>query len=447
MVFSLLTLWQVAAKHQTETDIPLTIRAKVSRVVHTQPWSAKLGGRVILYGFAAAVLSGVLLQTSAFGPGFESLQIARSLFTSGQFASPYIVATGPTAHMGPLFPALLAAILYCAGGNWTLFAVMATVLSAFAFALVMKLLPALTRTFWGDSRIGLLCAGALIVVPVFPTIGQAEAAYVAVLLAWFCLSVERGAGSLALGIMCGGVMLLSPAPLPFLAVYLTGAWRRKLLTPSKFVQVAFVAFGVCLPWMIRNEVRVGSFCLRDNLGLELQVNNNSFAGPTEDEIGLSYERYHPSDNTEQAQSVKSLGEVRYNIVKEQEAIEWIRSHKRQFVLLSVKRLLYFWFPGKAHLPFSVGVWLLTLASIPAVIFTLVRKADSGAFYLLLAMIAFSMPYCFILADLRYRLPVLWVTAVFACESVLLSRRWLERFSRWPENGGDVVLVDEAEPAV
>src|SRR5512146_619934 len=46
----------------------------------------------------------------------ESLGIAHSLATTGRFADPfYSMPTGPTAHLAPLYPAILGLILYIWG--------------------------------------------------------------------------------------------------------------------------------------------------------------------------------------------------------------------------------------------------------------------------------------------------------------------------------------------
>ena len=176
--------------------------------------------------------------------------------------------------------------------------------------------------------------------------------------------------------------------------------------------IALLSFTVCLPWMFRNRVRLGTFSVRDNLGLELQANNNAFATAATEVSPKSKQVYHPNLNVEQARLVKSLGEVRYNDLKREQAIEWIRNNPRDFVSLCLRRIARFWFP--LSMPFAIGVWIITLASIPASIHVVLKKRGSAAFWALLSMLAFSLPYYLILGDLRYRIPVLWVTALFAC---------------------------------
>jgi hypothetical protein len=303
-----------------------------------------------------------------------------------------------------------------------LFAIVATLCASFAFGLMVAVLPDLAERFIGDAKAGSMLAVALIAVPVFPTLGQSEAIYTALGLAGFTLLVERKARTWWLGLICGLLVLLSPSVIPFVAVYLLGAFMRRLLTLRQIGAVSFLSFGLCLPWMLRNEIRLGAFAIRDNLGLELQVNNNSFASPDTSGIFASNSRYHPNMSVQQAEVVKAIGEARFNAAKRAQAIDWIETHPVAFASLSIRRLMYYWFPGRYHMPFSIAVWLLTLASLPSSLYILLKRRGSAPYYLLLSMIAFSLPYYVFLGDLRYRMPILWITALFACQTVMQLRQ-------------------------
>lgn len=369
-----------------------------------------------MYGTAAACLSGVFLQTSRLGRGYETVQIARNLYQTGEFANPYAtMSTGLTAHAAPLFPAFLSTLLLAVHGNSLLFARLATACAAMAFGVLLALIPEIAQIFIGNRKAGTIVSAALIVIPVFPTIGQSEAIYVALGLSGFALLVERNTGSpLRLGILCGMLLLLSPSVVPFIAVYLFGAFMRRVLTARLIAVIALVSFALCLPWMLRNQFRLGTFSIRDNFGLELQANNNSFSSPDSSGIFASNSRYHPNMNIHQAELVRDIGEVRFNDRKCIEAVKWIRSNPRAFAALSLKRFLRFWLPGWYQMPFAIGVWVVTLASIPQIIRVFCKERGTAVWYLILSMMAFSFPYYFFLGELRYRIPVLWVTTLLSC---------------------------------
>ena len=59
-----------------------------------------------------------LMTIQGFDSGYESVSIARSLAETGRFANPYILNTGLTAHLAPLYPALLALFWVLAGGKF-----------------------------------------------------------------------------------------------------------------------------------------------------------------------------------------------------------------------------------------------------------------------------------------------------------------------------------------
>src|SRR5512141_2188153 len=51
-------------------------------------------------------------------PERELGAIARALVESGQFADPYRIPTGPTAHLPPIPPMIVALIYYLFGNRW-----------------------------------------------------------------------------------------------------------------------------------------------------------------------------------------------------------------------------------------------------------------------------------------------------------------------------------------
>ncbi|MBM3126805.1 MAG: hypothetical protein FJZ87_17350, partial [Chloroflexi bacterium] len=89
--------------------------------------------------------------------------IAQSLAETGQFANPYVIETGPTAHLPPIPPAILALVLSVLGRTWQagyVFWGFIAITNAAAYALI----PWIAGKFEMGRTAGLIggVAGALI---------------------------------------------------------------------------------------------------------------------------------------------------------------------------------------------------------------------------------------------------------------------------------------------
>ena len=78
----------------------------VRRSDHTPWWSGLL---VFVVALAIRLFFLTLIPRDALQPStdWELDSIAMSLATTGEFANPYVVPTGPTAHLPPIPPAIL----------------------------------------------------------------------------------------------------------------------------------------------------------------------------------------------------------------------------------------------------------------------------------------------------------------------------------------------------
>jgi hypothetical protein len=73
---------------------------------------------VLIFFLSFAVRASLLVfwantHEDFYRPGGEMGRVALSLLRTGQFADPYKIPTGPTAHPPPFWPALLALIVIC----------------------------------------------------------------------------------------------------------------------------------------------------------------------------------------------------------------------------------------------------------------------------------------------------------------------------------------------
>ncbi len=392
----------------------------------TQP---ELRQRITLanFGVVHSLVSSAVFTGTVFGVGYESIAIARTLAQTGQFANPYAsMATGATAHLPPLYPALVAAFLRCFGVNKFAFVAL-SVVTALLFGYVVSSLPPFAEGMRWKRAVGLIAAVALLSLPVCEISLAWESVMVAAGLLCFCVVTYAGQRCCLLaGVIAAAVCLSNPVGVLFLGTWSVGLLWRKVWTPRAFVAAWLLCAALCFPWMLRNYFVLGSFCLRDDFGLELQVNNNDSATALLDDSFPAHSRYHPNLNRYQAAKLAAVTEPEYNSLKLATALQWIQAHPLRFLTLSGQRTFYFWFPPFRSGPFAAATWLLTILSIPSMVMAFQRR-DLRAL-LVVSMFAYSLPYGLVNAELRYRTPVLWITALFAGETVY----WLIcrfRFSR------------------
>lgn len=110
-------------------------------------------------------------------PDRELGAIARSLAETGHFADPYMIPTGPTAHLPPIPPAIVALIYYLIGNTWQA----GYVFAGFIFmtsSLIYALLPWIADRFGAGRQAGFVggLIGAFLVELEQPTHGEGLAA-------------------------------------------------------------------------------------------------------------------------------------------------------------------------------------------------------------------------------------------------------------------------------
>jgi hypothetical protein len=95
----------------------------------------------------------------------EEPRIAYALITKGQFADPYVVPTGPTAHSTPFFPILLAGIYKVLGFGFAgQFARCVLIISG--YSLLFALYPTFAGWFGFPFESGLIAGFVAALIPV-----------------------------------------------------------------------------------------------------------------------------------------------------------------------------------------------------------------------------------------------------------------------------------------
>jgi hypothetical protein len=391
------------------------------------PWRPCL--LVFVVALAIRLFFLTLLPEDALRPNtdWEPDAIAMSLVTVGQFADPYIVPTGPTAHMAPVFPLILA-LIYKVFGITMLAGIASWLFRMMAQSAIWGLLP------WIGERVGLGWKAGLtggLAGALFPQLlyGAALAAVfmgllvVAVVRRWD--SVPRPAASLLFGAAFGVSFHVQPVFLPVLFGYLAfELWRRS--DRWKWSSAGLVVLGallVSIPWGVRNYRAFDAvFFVRSNLGLELRMGNHEGATAAMDDPHFNHFPPHPRTHREDAIKLRELGEVPYMRESRREALAWISSHPGEFARLTAERIGYFWFgpldrPGKALL-FAALTGLAILGAVRALPGLPVTRSAA----LLIPLLTYPLIYYMVPWQHRYRFPIEWILFLLAAAALWSWRR-------------------------
>lgn len=300
---------------------------------------------------------------------WETRAVAVSLATTGRFADPYALPTGPTAHMPPAFPALLA-LLYRMFGLTLTAGYVAYFLQVAASATMVAMLPWLSMRFGAGREAGVVGGLVGAALPRWPyQVEYAAAVAMGLLLAWHVqlwrAPHRRLGGALPLGLVWGAAFHITPSLLPvMLGCLLFDVWwsRDRRKWASTVLTVLGVALA-CAPWTLRNYATFGEvFFIRSNFGLELRMGNHDGAVADVEVMDLREGRRlrHPRTNRDEARLLQEIGEVDYMRRARAEALEWIRRHPAAFLRLTAQRAFHFWFGAPSQAEMALGSALLSI---------------------------------------------------------------------------------------
>jgi len=372
----------------------------------------------------------------------EMTSAAETLARTGTLGNPFGGDTGPTAHMGPLYPFLLS-LIYRAAGSMENGELPKELFSCAISAILYALLPWLAFTLELPVADGVLAGLIGECIPLalwIETKGTWDTAltglFLVVLLGWTAWIWRKSLfPSWSYGFTWGAAMLTCPtllsALLVWLAVLFVGAgWKRPRLAVLK------VLAGVALitaPWIARNYVELGTISwLRDNLGLELSVSNNDDAEPRlEQNVNTRFFKdNHPHNNPIVMARIREIGEPAYSREQGERAANWIRSHPARFFQLTATRIWLTWFPVRAHWLDTGFEALLTIGG--GVGFWLLGRNRYVLFLVGSLFLAFPLVYYLVESDMRYRFPVRFVLLLMCAVALLRFMPFLKPPLAWFE---------------
>ncbi len=374
-------------------------------------------------------------------PDWEMGAIARSLVEAGQFANPYIVETGPTAHLPPVYPAILALIMSLFGYTWYaayVFSGFTVITIAAAYALI----PWVASKLGMEKPAGLIAGMAGALTPELESLDHGEGLAglaLVLIMAAFLKRWSNGRSSLftsfLLGLGIGASFHVQP---PILLVFLGYfvfeiGWRR---INRKFAMSGILALGVllaCVPWAWRNyNVFHEFFFIRSNLGLELRMGNSPGVAATFAEMdrqGRSYK--HPRATITEARKVQELGEMEYMRQALDDALNWIKENPGEFLRLTFLRFVNFWFIPQRLSPAALFLTIFTIFAILGLRRIFPSQSLPQHIALLIPLITYPLIYYLVPFMPRYRSPIDWIVFMLAGVEIW---HWisilLERVKAW-----------------
>ena len=368
----------------------------------------------------------------------EAPRIAYALISKGQFADPYAIPTGPTAHTTPFFPLLLAGIYKIFGTGYS-GQIARCLFVIFGYSTLYSLYPTFATAFGFPFETGLFAGFFAALVPVkrsFEVFRGWEEPWAAIALAYILfLTLKRYSAprrevksAIVVG-LCWGIALYMSFSLfsILIGLLVVDVWSHRSVAVLRDACITLVAtLAVITPWTLRNQYELHGWTLmRSNFGLELRVSNHDGAYPSAElnSAEPAEQSLHPSRNIREAMLVRDMGELNYGHWASHIGFTWIFNHPREFTWLSMQRFFYYWFGPPQH-PFELIVTsaytLLGLAGLGQI-----RKRVGEIQYRVWCTVLLVYPvlYYFFQFVQRYRVVtewMLWLSAALFV-SVVLER--------------------------
>ncbi len=381
--------------------------------------------------------------------------IALALLSKHQFADPYAVATGPTAHTTPFYPLVVAGV-YALFGHGNMGYLVRSLLVIGAYSLLYSSYIWLAHSFGFSKGVGLIAGFSAALLPVkrsaevFRGWEEPYAAMGLAVLLLFTLRhwrapCRKARMAVLLGVAWGAVFYISFSLAAVLAgvILMDAVVRPSWATVRDNALIVLAAVAVMSPWVIRNSVELHSLVLmRTAFGQNLWCSNNDHAHPSvelinADPIALGM---YPYTSVQEALKVRQMGEAAYDRYDLQRALQWIRQNPRKFADLSLLRFLYFW-GGPLEHPFELIVTTLyTLAGLLG-LFVMKRYVGILQWQLWIAtLVSFPAVYYFAQYATRYRTPIDWMIWLSAGQALIVITRRV-----WPD--GVMAERTTSEPTI
>jgi hypothetical protein len=404
---------------------------RLDRITGAFSWAVTRFGFWELFAIALALrLPAVMMRAPA--ELSENLNAGLTLARYGYLGDPFSVPTGPTAHIAPAYPALVALVRLLTPSDAICLRALSFILAVVSSCNIAALVP--VARVLGLPRGSGLVAAVIWVIPCFAWI-EFSARHetpltVAALLALVTLVTRTvaqpapAAGSaVRLGLLAGAAAYFSPTTLPVaVCTFCAGCpWRQwRLAGVLKITAIGTTLFVILIaPYTVRNHHALGAwFFMRDNFGIELAMSNGPGTQATADD-NFRVLHQHPFISTAAALEVRQLGEVAYNHRLQQTAVAWIRTHPRAFLVLLVKRAGYMVVPESPRWYQSVIAGFVSLAAIGGLVLLWRSPYRLGVRCVAGALFGYLWVYLLVEHDIRYLYPAFFLESLLAASLMVV----------------------------
>jgi hypothetical protein len=358
-------------------------------------------------------------------PNWELSAIAISLMKTGQFADPYMIPTGSTAHLPPVYPFLFS-LVYKVFGLTSTAGYVSMSIMVISASVLYATLPWISKKLEIVAQAGVIggLGGALFIE--WGGHGEFPSAIVMglLLVAFFRRWSNRkysNTSTFLLGLVIGASFHLQPVLLPvIIGCMLFELWWNK--NRNKWKLPALMALGIliaCIPWGWRNYTTFNSiFFIRSNFGLELRMGNHDGAQPAMEVMDQNEkEHLHPASHFSEARKLKEIGEIAYMNEALNDALAWIKSNPGEFTRLTGLRILHIWL-GPLHDPkVAAQTSVLTLFALLGLVFAWSKLSIPQRAILLIPLVMFPLVYYLVVYMPRYRVPIDWILFMLAGSAI------------------------------
>lgn len=365
--------------------------------------------------------------------GNETTALAASIANGYGFSSPFMQAlfghpqVGPSTWVSPVYPYFCAAVFKLFGvlsrPSYMVILLAQCLMSAFTVIFILRI---------GERTVGRRAAfAAAFLWSVVPWFAKWAVCFIwdpvasSLLFAWlfwYVLTLDDDAAAapttkkwVGFGALWGFALLTNPALATLFGVSLLWLlWRRWDRVKHAALAVVMCAI-VISPWIIRNRIVFGEWVfLRSNFPFEFSMGN--FPGS----FGLDYAGRHPTSNPAEFKEYERVGELEYVRERSQVGKDFVRSHTREFLLLTLKRIPMFWDGTQMHYNVPSAPMWLPWTFMPfsvifgfALVYACERRMRAWTLFVA-ATIAYPLPYYITFSQVRYRLSLEPLMLLIVC---------------------------------
>jgi hypothetical protein len=214
--------------------------------------------------------------------------------------------------------------------------------------------------------------------------------------------------------------------------YLRHKQGRRWLVPNIVLGLALMV--VVCPWFVRNWRTFHTFIpFRNNMGLVLRMGAKGATSYALRDVDYwQPTELGPWNNPAEVQEFQRDGELKYMATKKQQAVAFIKTHKRWYLWTSLRRMVFIWTgywslePSylkmeqwePANIVFCSTFTILALAGLRR---AWVRRVDPAIFYTIVLLV-FPLMYYITSPEFYYRRPLDPMMVVLAVYALTPSRR-------------------------